>query len=61
LDLHRMDQVRDPYDSRCATDADLSARGLHLSAKGWWVRQDGRSTPRLSTQTAADPPGREAA
>lgn len=53
FDLHRMDTVKDPYDWRCATDAELGERGLHLSPKGWWIRQDGRSTPRLSTQTAA--------
>jgi hypothetical protein len=53
FDLHRMDQTRDPYDWRCADDAELGDRGLHLSAKGWWVRLDGRSTPRLSTRTAA--------
>lgn len=57
FDLHRMDQARDPFDWRCATDAELHARGLSLSAKGWWVRQDARSTPRLSTQTAADADG----
>jgi hypothetical protein len=51
FDLHRMDQARDPYDWRCATEAELQAKGLSLSAKGWWVRQDARSSRRLSTQT----------
>jgi hypothetical protein len=51
FDLHRMGQARDPYDWRCATDDELQAKGLSLSANGWWVRQDARSTPRLSTQT----------
>ena len=35
FDLHRMDQTRDPYDWRCADDAELQAKELHLSAKGW--------------------------
>jgi hypothetical protein len=37
----------------CLTDTELEAKGLHLSAKGWWVRSDGRSVSRLSTETAA--------
>ena len=53
FDLHRMDQDRDPYNWRCATDAELTERGLHLSAKGWWIRSDGPWSPRLSTRTVA--------
>jgi hypothetical protein len=39
---------------RCATDAELEQRGLHLSAKGWWTRSDGPWGQRLSTQTAVE-------
>jgi len=53
FDAHRRDVVKDPYGWRCATDAELEAKGMRLSVRGWWVRQDGRSTPRLSTQTVA--------
>ena len=53
FDAHRMDVVKDPYDWRCATDAELEVKGMRLTERGWWVRQDGRSTPRLSTQTVA--------
>jgi hypothetical protein len=53
FDAHRMDSVKDPYDWRCATDAELKAKCIRLSGRGWWVRQDGPSTPRLSTQTPA--------
>lgn len=52
FDLHRVGVTKDPYDWRCATDAELVGRGLSLSGKGWWVRQDGRSTPRLGTEPA---------
>jgi hypothetical protein len=52
FDLHRMDPSRNPYDWRCATDAELEAKGMHLSARGWWV-QEGRYTPGVSTQPAA--------
>ena len=49
FDLHRMDVVKDPYDWRCGTDAELRTVGLHRDGRGWW-RQDGRSTPYGSTE-----------
>jgi len=36
-DAHRMDVVKDPYDWRCATDAELEPKGMRLSRRGWWV------------------------
>lgn len=42
FDKHRVtttgEEGYDPeYDWRCATEAELLARGLHASSKGWWV------------------------
>jgi hypothetical protein len=50
FDLHRRDIVRDPYDWRCATDAELLALGLSPDGKGWWRQPGPRSTPRRGTR-----------
>ena len=52
FDAHRMAVITDPYDWRCATDAELEARNLHLLAKGWWI-QDARFGHGVGTQNGA--------
>jgi hypothetical protein len=57
FDRHRIvttgqDGCDSEYDWRCATDAELVARGLVQDARGWWLRQDGYSGLRESTETA---------
>ncbi len=42
FDAHRVSVTgqpgRDPeYDRRCATDAEITAKGLRQDARGWWV------------------------
>ncbi len=58
FDRHRITTTgqpgRDPeYDWRCATDAELEARGLHRDDRGWW-RQDGHFDRYVRTETAAE-------
>ena len=43
FDRHRINMTGKPgfdpeYDWRCATPAEMEARGLHRNAKGWWRR-----------------------
>jgi hypothetical protein len=44
FDRHRINMTGAPgydpeYDWRCATPAEMEARGLHRDGRGWWVRQ----------------------
>jgi hypothetical protein len=63
FDLHHINMAGQPgheneYDTRCATGAELEARGMRLSRIGWWIRTDGYSGVRGSTSRhAASQPG----
>ena len=52
FDAHRVDVVTDPYDWRCATDAELATRSIRRSARRWWI-QDARFGHGVGTQTVA--------
>lgn len=41
------------FDWRCGDDAELAARGLRQDLRGRWVRQDGYSARRESTESRA--------
>lgn len=36
FDAHRMDVNKNPYDWRCATDAELASKGYEQDARGTW-------------------------
>lgn len=52
FDTHRINMSGKPgfdpeYDWRCANEGEMQSRGLHLSPKGWWIRE-APSAPRPS-------------
>jgi len=64
FDAHKVNTTGQPggdpeYDFRCGTDAELTARGLHVDSKGFWVQEARfRSRPgvseRVSPQTSGE-------
>lgn len=62
FDTHRISMTGKPgydpeYDWRCATDAELSARGLSLTSKGVWSREAPAwigTAPRAAAGTGID-------
>lgn len=52
FDAHRADITKNPYGWRCATDAELTAKGYSPDHRGWWRReaQDPRFTVPMRTE-----------
>jgi hypothetical protein len=63
FDLHHVRTTGQPgydpeYDFRCGTDAELTARGLHVDRGGLWVREASfRSTPTPSRGVSPETSG----
>jgi len=66
FDRHQIVMTGEPgydpdYDWRCGSDAELTARGLHMDRAGLWVREASfRSTASASRGLSGDPRPAEA-
>jgi hypothetical protein len=56
FDDHRITLRGVEYDWRCATDAELEAKGYAQDARGWWgsTRSDARFSPATATETVPE-------